>query len=79
MFNELINRLYAFASDNKLLIEISTTDDELTYTLQDKSRSWGYQRYISNVEYEAFGGSRLQRIDYEINRLRRKLVDVGVI
>lgn len=39
MFNELINRLYAFAFDNKLLIEISTTDDELTYTLQDKTQS----------------------------------------
>lgn len=79
MFDLLISRLCDFADDNNLIVETVATDGHLTYTVQGKNLAWGYRRVISRMHWETYAGDRKDLVEYEISRLRKYLLEAGLI
>ena len=79
MFDLLISRLFNFAVDNDLIVHTDTTENDLTYTVQGKNLAWGYQRVIPRTQWEMYAGNRKDFVEYEINRLRKYLLEARLI
>lgn len=79
MFKEVISQLYDFASDNDLYIEFRITNDECTFVLQNRDRTWGYNRIIQkeHIAYSSFDS--IQYAEYVVDRVREKLLAKGCI
>jgi hypothetical protein len=79
MFKEVISQLYDFAHDNDLYIEFRITNDECAFVLQDRDRTWAYNRIIhkEHIAYSSFDS--IQYAEYVVNRVREKLLAKGVI
>lgn len=79
MFKEVISQLYDFAHDNDLYIEFRITNDECTFVLQNRDRTWGYNRIILREDVAWFNADPTQYAEMVVDRAREKLLAKGVI
>lgn len=79
MYEELCKQLNLFAYNHNLRITISTTTDSVTVSIQNKERSWVYQRVFSIEEMTLSALEPYQFADTVVNGIHNILSSKGVI
>ena len=79
MYEELCKQLNLFAYNHNLRITIHTTTDEVAVAIQNKERTWVYQRVFSIEEITLSALEPYQFADRVVREIHDRLSNKGVI